>query len=203
MDPEATALLAYWFGADADALSDGAIARRQAPLWWHRDAARDGEIRERFGKLATRAASGTLEAWADTARGRLALIIALDQLPRVIHRDRPEAFASDYLALAQSLQSQRLGEDLNLRPVERVFVYMPLQHAEALPVQDESVHRFEALLTEVPESDREPFERFLDFARAHRDVILRFDRFPHRNAILGRTSTPAETAYLAEPGAGF
>lgn len=203
MTPDATDLLAYWFGPDADSLSDGDIARRQAPVWWQKDPSRDAGIRERFGDVAARAASGALDAWADTARGRLALILALDQLPRVIHRDTPGAFASDHLALAQSLQSQRLHEDLALRPVERVFVYMPMEHAEALPVQDESVHRFEALLAAVPEVDREPFRVFLDFARRHRDVILRFDRFPHRNAILGRESTPAETAYLAEPGAGF
>lgn len=203
MTPDATDLLAYWFGPDADHLSEGDIARRQAPVWWQKDPSRDAEIRERFGEVAARAAAGALDAWADTARGRLALIIALDQLPRVLHRDTPQAFASDHLALAQSLQSQRLREDLALRPVERVFVYMPMEHAEALPVQDESVHRFEALLAAVPETDREPFRVFLDFARQHRDVILRFDRFPHRNAILGRASTPAETAYLAEPGAGF
>ncbi|PWG61400.1 DUF924 family protein [Sediminicurvatus halobius] len=203
MTPDAEALLTYWFGEDADALSDAAIAQRQAQLWWGKSDQQDEEIRERFGALAAQAARGELDAWADSARGRLALILALDQLPRVVHRGRPEAFASDHLALGQSLQAQRLREDLTLRPVERVFVYMPMEHAEALPVQDECVHRFEELLAAVPEAEREPFEMFLDFARRHRDVILRFDRFPHRNAILGRASTPAEEAYLAEPGAGF
>lgn len=203
MDTAAQELLDYWFGADAANLSDAAIADRQSQLWWGKDAERDAEIRERFGATAAQGARGELDHWADSARGRLALILALDQLPRVVHRDRPEAFACDHVALAQSLQSQRLREDLTLRPIERVFVYLPMEHAEALPVQDECVRRFEELLASVDAAERKPFEMFLDFARRHREVILRFDHFPHRNAILGRESTPAELAYLAEPGSGF
>lgn len=201
MDERIDDILEFWFG-DRQA-SDSAIAERQQGLWWGKDPATDAHINERFAEVLQQAIKGELEPWAETAAGRLALIIVLDQFPRTVYRGRAEAFAQDPTALAHSLQAQGRGQDRELRPIERVFVYMPMEHAEALMVQDESVLRFERLCDEVAEADRPAFEHFLDFARRHRDVILRFDRFPHRNAILGRPSTPAETAFLEQPDSSF
>jgi len=194
-------ILEFWF-ADR-AADDATIAHRQNDLWWGKDDAVDADIARRFGTALGKAARGELESWGETAHGRLALVILLDQFPRHIHRGTPEAFAHDRIALAHSLEAQTRGQDRELRPVERVFLYMPMQHAEALMAQDESVRRFEALAAEVPPEQSEPFRRFADFSRRHRDIVLRFDRFPHRNAVLGRRSTPEEAAFLDQPGSTF
>lgn len=193
-DDNIQAILDFWFGDRSDA--DGAIAERQAPLWWHARPEDDQAIGNQFGDLARHAVEGTLDHWAETAQGRLALILLLDQFPRAIYRGEPEAFTQDHSALAHSLQAQGQGQDLELRPVERVFVYAPMLHAESLMVQDECVLRFESLLDAVDEADRPAFERLLETARQRREVVLYFDRFPHRNEVLGRDSTPAETAFL-------
>lgn len=201
MDEEAAALLAFWFGPITD--DDGKIAERQSGLWWSKCAKADREVAIRFGGLPTRAASGKLDHWQRDARGRLALIVALDQLPRQLFRDRAEAFAHDRRALDLSLQGQTLGQDRQLRPIERAFFYMPMEHAESEPIQKRCVSRFEALLAEVPPVQKPAFENLLAYARRHRDIIRRFGRFPHRNAILDRPSSAAEEAFLNEPGSRF
>jgi uncharacterized protein (DUF924 family) len=188
------AILDFWFG-DRSA-SDGAIAERQAPLWWQARTDDDQAIGNNFGDLARHAVEGQLDDWVQTAEGRLALILLLDQFPRAIYRGEPEAFAQDHSALAHSIQAQGQGQDRELRPVERVFMYAPMLHAESLMVQDECVLCFERLLDKVSEADRPAFERLLETARHRREIVLRFDRFPHRNEVLARPSTPAETAYL-------
>ena len=118
-------------------------------------------------------------------------------------RDDARTWADDERALGWSIAGLRCGDDRALRPIERVFVYMPLEHAEDMLCQHAAVGCFEALAASVPEAYRATFDTFTGFARSHRDVIARFGRFPHRNAALGRANTPAEAAYLAEPGAGF
>jgi uncharacterized protein (DUF924 family) len=198
-----TEILDFWFGADRAERSGAELAARQASLWWGKDAEADGEIARRFTPLLDAAAQGDLESWSTSAEGRLALIIVLDQFSRNAYRDTPDAFAQDRLALAHSLEGQSRGQDRELRPIERVFFYMPMEHAESLPVQDECVRRFRGLLETANETDRDAFAKYLDFAERHREIILRFDRFPHRNPILGRTSTPDEEAFLREPGSGF
>jgi uncharacterized protein (DUF924 family) len=200
MEHEFETVLSYWFGSGRD---DASIIAERGELWFRKDPAVDADIRERFGCWVERAARGELERWGEHARGRLALIVLLDQFTRNIHRDTAEAFEHDQRALAHSLEGQSRRQDEELRAVERVFFYLPMEHAESLPVQDESVRRFEALRAAVGADLAEPFDSFLDYARQHRDVILRFGRFPHRNAALGRDSTPAEQDYLTQPDAGF
>jgi uncharacterized protein (DUF924 family) len=191
-------VLDFWFGADAAAV-DAAVAQR----WFARDDAFDAAIRERFGAAVATARDGGLDAWAQNPRGWLALLLVLDQFPRNLHRGSPLAFASDARALDTALAGIGRGDDQALLPIERVFTYLPLEHAEDLAVQERCVHLFMALCDSVAATERERFADFLGYAQRHYDVIARFGRFPHRNAALGRASTPAEQAYLAEPGAGF
>ena len=144
------------------------------------------------------ALAGQLAAWADDAQGALALLILLDQFPRNLFRGEAKAFAGDPQArqLAETALDQ--GWDKGLSAVEKLFVYLPFEHSEALADQERSVALFSALAAEHPGCDG-----FLDYARRHHEVIARFGRFPHRNAALGRPSTPEETGYLAQPGSGF
>lgn len=185
-------ILDFWF-------ADGPDQFRQA--WFTKDAAFDAEIARRFGTLVAPAREGTLDDWAATPEGALALLILLDQFPRNLFRGAPEAFASDPHALALARRvvlEQRL--DLRLTATQRVFLYLPFEHAESLEAQDLSVALFEGL-RDWP-AHAAPGGT-IAYAWAHRAVIARFGRFPHRNGILGRESTPAEQAYLAQPGAGF
>ena len=193
-------ILQYWFGAHGD---DAQIAAAQAKLWWAKDLAVDQEMRRRFESDVRRAADGGLAEWQMTPRGRLALILLADQLPRNIYRGTAEAFAFDAKALAWALDGIDLGFHLELRPIERMFFYLPLEHSEALAHQERSVELFSALAQSVGASQRDPFMEYLSFAERHRDVIKRFGRFPHRNEILARESTAEELAFLKEPGSSF
>ena len=195
-DSASEALLSFWFGAEAD---DGAIARRQAPLWWSKDPELDRSLRERFEAELQGAGAG----WPETPRGRLARVILLDQIPRNLYRGTARAFAWDGPARQQAQASLALGDETRLHPIERVFLYMPFEHAEDRELQDLAVDRFGALCAAVPAAQRQTFEGFLDFALRHRDIIRRFGRFPHRNDILGRPSTAEETAFLKTPGSSF
>lgn len=189
----------YWFGG----VADDEAGQRQSRLWWGKDGAVDAELTERFGSLVTAARSGRLEAWNSNAQGRLALILLTDQLPRNIFRGTPEAFASDPLARQLCLAGLERGDDKALKPIERVFFYLPLEHSESMPDQDHAVRLFTALFQAVPQPVMEQYRGFLTFALRHRHVIERFGRFPHRNAILGRQSSPEEEAFLTEPGSSF
>lgn len=194
-------LLDFWFG---DPTNDALRAKRQAPLWWGKSSETDALLARRFGVQAEAAANGDLADWADQPHGRLALILLLDQLPRNIHRGAPTAFARDPLAREQCLKGLSLGMDRQLSPLERVFFYLPLEHAESREQQARSVALSEELAAEQAHSPaNETFANFADFARRHQVIIERFGRFPHRNDILGRTSTPEEAAFLLQPGSGF
>ncbi|WP_421247545.1 DUF924 family protein [Aeromonas jandaei] len=194
-------LLDFWFGDPAD---DALRAKRQAPLWWGKSSETDALLARRFGAQAEAAANGELDDWADVPSGKLALILLLDQLPRNIHRGTPTAFARDPLAREQCLKGLSLGMDRQLSPLERVFFYLPLEHAESREQQARSVALFEELAAEQAHSPaNETFAGFADFARRHQVIIERFGRFPHRNVTLGRTSTPEEAAFLLQPGSGF
>jgi uncharacterized protein (DUF924 family) len=171
--------------------------------WFAADAAFDAQIRARFGEAVEAAANGRLDDWATTPRGWLAWLILLDQFPRNLYRDDPRAWAADASAQRVALSGLARRDDRQLPAVQRVFAYLPLEHAEDSALQQRSVELFEALCAEVPTEQRKQFEEYLDYARRHREVIARFGRFPHRNATLGRPSTPQETLYLAQPGAGF
>ncbi len=193
----------FWFGPDAGNAADAAVAERQAALWWRKDPETDNAIRRRFEDVITEAAMGALDAWAQTPSGRLALILLTDQFPRNICRDTKAAFGHDLLALAWCKEGLTRGDDERLRPIERVFFYLPLEHSESPQDQERSVALYRALSAGVPPSQRAVFDGFLDFALRHRDIVERFGRFPHRNRLLGRASSPQELAFLEEPGSSF
>ena len=158
----------------------------------------DADIRKRFGDLVDAAASGAHDDWAAEPRGRLALILLFDQFPRNMYRDTPRAFAYDPLARELALAGIAAGADRQLRPIERVFCYLPLEHAESLDLQEQCVALYAALATAVPQADQAVFSGYVDFARRHNDIIQRFGRFPHRNQSLNRHNTVEETQYLAQ-----
>ncbi len=193
-------LLAWWFGS---AESASAVAEQRSGLWFGYRAEQDAEARERFGDLCEQALAGGLQDWCEQADGWLALILLLDQLPRMIHRGTARAFAGD--ARAQALVAQGLGQGLErqLPAIRQVFVYLVLEHAEELAAQDRAVGCFEQLLKECAEDERKLFAGYLDYAERHRQVIQRFGRFPHRNEMLGRCSNAQEQAFLQEPGSRF
>jgi uncharacterized protein (DUF924 family) len=193
-------VLNYWFGTDPD---DARLANERASLWWSKNPDVDDEIRKRFEPLVLTVGKGTLNDWRSTAHGKLALILLTDQFPRNIFRGTPEAFAFDEIALDLSLQVLAAGEEKRLRPIQRVFFYMPLEHSEELEHQHRSVDLFQELVLDVPESRRPTFAGFLNFAIRHCAIIEQFDRFPHRNAILGRESTSEEIEFLKQPGSSF
>ncbi|WP_424812815.1 DUF924 family protein [Roseococcus sp. YIM B11640] len=185
-------ILDFWF-------ADGPDTFRQA--WFQRDDAFDAEIRARFGHLVVPAREGALDALSQTREGALALILMLDQFPRNLFRGTAEAFASDAHAQAlvrQLVLKERL--DQRLTPTQRGFLYLPFEHAESMEMQNLSVTLYEGMRDIAEEAVP---GGTIDYAWRHWHIIRRFGRFPHRNAALRRESTPAELAYLAQPGAGF
>ena len=204
MHPRAADVLQFWFGPDPL----GAPLANQ-PVWFKKDPAFDASLRQRFGEDLQAAARGDYEGWTageEAPEGTLALIILLDQFSRNIHRDTPGAFAQDALALGHCLAGQVAGHDAALSVVQRWFFYMPMMHAEDLAMQERCVLTFIHLRGEVPPEDTvlgPMLDTVVQYAEAHREVIAKYGRFPHRNAILGRDSTPEEQAYLDTPGSGF
>lgn len=193
-------ILDFWFGPAAP---DEVVARRQATLWWGADERLDCTVAARFGEALDQAAAGDPLFEDADGEGRLALILLLDQFPRNIYRGTRRAFAQDARALALCRDGLSRGLDAGLPPLRRTFFYMPLEHAESADMQDLAVRYFAALTAAAPAAARPVFEEHLDFARRHQAVIARFGRFPHRNVILGRASTPAEAEFLREEAAGF
>jgi len=194
------AVLDFWFGAPG---SGADVAARQRALWFAKSAANDRIVAERFAETLVAAGKGELAGWTATPRGRLALIVVLDQFPHHIHRDHGQSFAYDALSLALAMEMIQRGEDAHVTPIERVFVYLPLEHAESIEMQDLSVALYEKLANEAAAIERQLFDGFLDYARKHRDVVSRFGRFPHRNELLGRPSTAEEIEFLKQPGSRF
>ena len=189
--PEALSVLAFWFDPAHEA------------KWFHSDPTFDAQIGEQFGYEIGAAATGHLNHWSTTPSGWLALLIVLDQFPRNIYRNDARAWMHDLLAQQIVVSGLEEGFDRQLLPIQRVFAYMPLQHAEDIGLQHRCVQLFKDLCDSVPANERDRYTDFLDYARRHESVIARFSRFPHRNAVLGRETTPEEKAYLAEPGSGF
>ncbi len=193
-------VLAFWFGTQTE---DTQVAAQQSALWWNKDPQADASIRERFAPTLAQAVEGRLDSWLKEARSRLALILLTDQFPRNMFRDTPQAFEYDALARTWCRSGLEQGADRSLRPIERVFFYLPLEHSESLADQELSVRLFEGLHAELPPALQPLFLNYLDFARRHFDIIARFGRFPHRNRILGRESTNEELEFLQQPGSGF
>jgi uncharacterized protein (DUF924 family) len=182
-------VLEFWFGP-----SSGPRAVRE--FWFRKSDETDAAIRARFGTALEDALAGRLDHWSDSTAGTRALILLLDQFTRNAYRDTPRAFAGDAAALSHARRLVANGDDLRCDPIERWFIYMPFEHSEALADQDESVRLFGQLATAGLAAP-------LEWAERHRDVIRRFGRFPHRNDILGRISTPEEIGFLLQPGARF
>ncbi|MFO1336714.1 MAG: DUF924 family protein [Burkholderiaceae bacterium] len=199
--PDATAVLRFWFGDEpARAATSTACAR----LWWSKQPAVDDEMRERFGAWVDQAEAGVLDGWAATGEGRLALILLADQFTRNTRRGSPTAFALDPLARRWCLDGLEARAFDGLLPIQRVFAYLPLEHSESLDHQDRCVALMQGLRDEVAEpAERKVFEGYADYAERHREIIRRFGRFPHRNAVLGRASTAEEAAFLQTPGSSF
>ena len=204
--PSALDLLLFWFGPRP---YTAAGVQQHSRIWFGEPNApelipqTDELIRERYGGLVLAAEQGELATWESSPRRRLALILLLDQFSRNIYRGSAQAYAQDLQALSLTVSGMQLGADATLDPVERLFFYMPLMHAESLDVQEESVAAFRRLLQEAPADLRPTFQSHLDYAVSHRDTIERFGRFPGRNQILGRDSTPDELEWLAHEGRDF
>jgi uncharacterized protein (DUF924 family) len=196
MREDITAIHQFWFGALDDA---GFASPEQNGLWFSAGAETDATVRSRFGDTVSRALAGKLDHWAEEDSGLIALVLLLDQFTRNIFRGTPQAFAGDAMALDLARQAIATGRHTALPPIHQVFLYMPLEHCEELATQEVCVRLF-AELASITRA--EAVNGSARFAEAHRDVIARFGRFPHRNAILGRESSPEEQAYLEKHG-GF
>lgn len=186
------AILEFWFGTDAP--------QRFRPEWFNGGEAFDQEIARRFQMEIGQALSHGLDGWDGLPRSALALVLLLDQFPRNAYRGTPLAFSGDARAQEVTLMGLERGYQQRFTPLERLFFYLPLEHAENLALQDRSVELMRQLEAEAPELAK---AQLADYAERHRAVIARFGRFPHRNEILGRESTPEEFQFLAEPGSSF
>ncbi len=193
-------VLDFWFG-DLD--DQGLVAPEYAQRWWRKSPEFDNEIRDRFGATLEALAAGDCHSWLETTRGHLAAIVVLDQFSRNLFRDQGTMYAHDARAQTLTEVGVALGRDRELPVDHRVMFYMPLMHSESLVRQERSVALFGALRDELSGAARQRLESNFDFAVQHRDIVARFGRFPHRNALLGRASTPAELAFLREPGSSF
>jgi uncharacterized protein (DUF924 family) len=180
-DTDAQSILDFWYGE---------LSPRH---WFTRDAWVDQQVAERFGTLAARVATGGLPQWGQTPGGMLAGVIALDQFPRNIYRDDPRAFACDDQALALADEALRVGADSSMGPFARQFLYMPFMHSEEGADQVRALALFEAL----------GIDGAVDAARRHKEIIDRFGRFPHRNEVLERETTPEEAEFLKQPNSSF
>jgi len=189
--PDFAEVLDFWFGA-ADSPERG----RPRKAWFRKSLEFDDEVRRRFMSTWEAAADGGLDRWNQTPFAALALVIALDQFPRNMFRDSARAFSSDALALGAAKAVVERGFDRVPRPVERQFFYLPFEHAEDIAEQRRCLDLFARL-------EAESGDPWMDYPRRHHDIIARFGRFPHRNAILGRDSTTEELEFLRRPGSSF
>ena len=188
-------VLDFWF---ADGLQRDWPSAHLGSLWFGGQTEQDALITARFGALLARALAGELRDWEAAPDTRLALVVLLDQFTRNVFRGQARAFAGDARAQQLVLQTLALGQDADLPRVGRVFLYMPLMHAEDLALQETCVACFTQLVDSAPPALRDTLASNLRFARQHRDIVARFGRFPYRNAALGRASTPEEEAFLKD-----
>lgn len=194
------AVLAFWFKEHE--LSAPQIDRRM-DIWFSEDPVFDHEIEKEFADEVAKASKGQLDHWTSKSHGRLALIILIDQFRRNIYRNTAKAFSKDQLALKLCVQGAMEKADRELTPIQKVFFYMPLQHAESRKVQAKSVELYRRLAETVSPTLRETFMTVAQFAELHKDIIDRFGRFPHRNKLLNRENTLEENEYLAGDAPDF
>ena len=193
MDSTPEAVLAFWFAGVGD---DAQTAKARNDVWYGSNAAFDEEIRQRFGALVEDAERGELKLWKLSAQGTLALIVVCDQFPRNIFRATPRAFGLDQRAQALARDAVAQGLDRELGIVERSFFYLPFEHAEDADAQRQSLRCFEQLHADAPPDLQAFTADALHWARDHHDIVTRYGRFPHRNLILDRVSTPDELDFL-------
>ena len=208
MNKDIDNIIGYWFGIDdGDVIDFVDVVEDRDGFWFAADSKVDQQIQHRFSDLIIEAGKGNLDAWAETARGSLALILLLDQFTRNVYRGSGRAFSYDDQARTICQQGIQQRFDRQLSSSERVFYYLPLEHSELIADQQQCVHLFKRLAHNVEKKyDGEHTQRFLsyvDYAIVHYDIILAYGRFPHRNVLLGRESTLAESVYLKEGGATF
>jgi uncharacterized protein (DUF924 family) len=190
---EAQMVLRFWFGDEA-AVTYPCVRNE----WFQKRSEFDTAIRERFATIHQRGAQGELEYWRETVPGALAYVVLFDQFSRNMFRGSAEAFAFDGMALTAAKSALANGFDTQLAPAMRMFFYLPFEHSETLADQERSVVLLQCLAEEEP-----GLTDMLEYAKRHRDVIMLFGRFPHRNLILRRPSTPEEEAFLKQPGSSF
>ena len=195
---DAASVLSYWFGDASDPIDGVAALERRSGKWFYGGPSVDREIGERFGVTLESARRGEIEGWAETPRGRLALIVLLDQFSRNVFRGTPLAFAQDPAAQRLAVSGLEASMDQDLALHERMFFGMPLNHAEDVVSQERGLAYAERVTAEAPVAVRPFYERSIAYMRKHHDVVARFGRFPTRNAALGRASTPEEVTYLEE-----
>lgn len=193
MDPRARDVIDFWFAPPGDPEHN-----RTRAVWFKKVDALDAAIHTRFGGLIEEALVGSLAAWAATPEGALAKIIVLDQFTRNAFRNTPKSFAGDARALAVAKALVESGADRTRPGVHRQFIYLPFEHAEDLATQEESLRLFRSLAADEPE-----LAGLVTWAERHHTIVARFNRFPHRNKILGRRNTAEEEAFLKEPGSSF
>ena len=198
--PEYERVLTWWFGTLDDA---GAADREHTQRWWKKDPAFDQTVRDGFALLHAEVAAGRRDVWLASTRGRLAMIIVLDQFSRNLFRGEASSFAHDERALAVALETIDRHLDRELARDERTFLYMPLMHSEDPIIQDRSLDLFTRFCDELPEPGRSALSGNVEFAKRHREIVQRFGRFPHRNTILARVSTPEEIEFLKGEGSSF
>ncbi len=188
-------VLGFWFGAPATTTEEYGQKMKR---WYMGGPVLDAEIRAQFTGTVERALAGELDDWAKTLRGRLALVIALDQFPRSVYRDDPRSYAGDDRAQVLGLEALDCGLAKELPVEQRHFMIMPLMHAENVVLQERCVIEMEALFAEATDWQQAMLKMGVEQSRKYRDIIGRFGRFPHRNALLGRTSTKEEEAFLVD-----
>ena len=188
-------ILKFWFGRVEETIVP---SENRAKIWFGESPEIDAEIKGEFTDDLERAARGEYDGWLEEARGELALIILLDQYSRHIYRNNPKAYAQDNRALAICVDGIREEKDHSLSLIERVFYYFPLLHSEQLAYQEQSIRVYQTLAELAFAETRVIYDSFLKFANHHYTIIERFGRFPQRNVVLGRESTPEEVTYLKE-----
>jgi len=193
-------ILEYWFGMGKTAT---AVANEKKTLWWSKNDDIDMEIINRFAATTEAAVNDELDDWEDSSRGLLALIICTDQFSRNMYRDTPRAFSGDPVALGYARQCVVSRADQQLKPIERVFAYLPFEHSEERAEQQRSLDLFQALAASVGADETALFEGYYQYAIRHYEIVDRFGRFPHRNQMLQRQSTDDELNFLEQPGSSF
>jgi uncharacterized protein (DUF924 family) len=192
-------ILEFWFG-ELNGPHD--LGKNQA-MWWKKDPALDATIQERFGAHVDQAIAGDYDGWLSDPKGALALVILLDQFTRNIHRGSPKTWEHDDKALKAAQHAVAAGHLDHLRTVECQFLLLPYMHSEDADVHEKGFALIEQILAEVPDTHRSGFDGWHKSAIQHADIIQRFGRYPHRNEILGRSSTEEEEAFLKQPGSSF